>query len=628
MNSFFLNPKGGSQLTFEDLRGLRAEGYVRDSTLDQRDGYGPDIQKHNEERFALSYGLVLGDRWYTDFVSGRTVHKRQEFNKLMEDAALDRFDVLLVDHTSRFGRNQAECIHYKQELGKLGKIIVFVSQGIISGTDRDFLTERINETLDEQYSRSLSRYVSSGMTEKAAHGYANGLPPLGYKSEILPGRKGERKIPDPDATLPILMELLRKYAEAKYSFREVADHVNALGYRTQNGNLFTGHTVKDVLSNRFYEGKVVFHAGQVDEQVFEGVHEVPAELKELWLRCQEVKRERRNTTAGRPAGPKRAFPFSRLLICEPCGNPYHGEAVTKYGNIDLRMTHERRGPGRLCTARPRSASTDFLVSQFAEVAIGHLSLDNRWKDRIIKSLGQETASTKGEEQSAAIQRALEKLRKQHLWGDISDQDYRREHSDLDRQLRSVQPRPATIHLPNLERGARILNDLPALWLHPGVSHEQRQSLIKEVFSKITINGKDFVSIEPKPVYAPLFATMLLDKKLGYCGREPPPSPPETRKVILRTGKLVRGIFFVEDYTTSFPGGGYLEQGLKGGLGFQGYNGLLLHGVHVDRVQHCMQQLMTFAEISLLPQGRQVFQQFPRFPGHVDVGYHQAGCPLF
>ena len=77
MNSFFLNPKSRSQLTFEDLRGLRAEGYIRDSTLDQRDGYGPDIQKHNEERFALSYGLVLGDRWYTDFVSGRTVQEPQ-----------------------------------------------------------------------------------------------------------------------------------------------------------------------------------------------------------------------------------------------------------------------------------------------------------------------------------------------------------------------------------------------------------------------------------------------------------------------------------------------------------------------------------------------------------------------
>ena len=47
--------------SFEDLRGLRAVGYIRDSTLDQQDGYGPDIQKHNEERFAESYALVLSD---------------------------------------------------------------------------------------------------------------------------------------------------------------------------------------------------------------------------------------------------------------------------------------------------------------------------------------------------------------------------------------------------------------------------------------------------------------------------------------------------------------------------------------------------------------------------------------
>ncbi len=37
---------------FEDLRGLRAVGYIRDSKLDQREGYGPDIQRNNEQRFA------------------------------------------------------------------------------------------------------------------------------------------------------------------------------------------------------------------------------------------------------------------------------------------------------------------------------------------------------------------------------------------------------------------------------------------------------------------------------------------------------------------------------------------------------------------------------------------------
>ena len=79
----------GQRITsFEDLRGLRAEGYVRDSTLDQRDGFGPTIQKTNEQRFAETYGLVLGERWYTEFVSGRSVDRRKEFQHVLKDALL------------------------------------------------------------------------------------------------------------------------------------------------------------------------------------------------------------------------------------------------------------------------------------------------------------------------------------------------------------------------------------------------------------------------------------------------------------------------------------------------------------------------------------------------------------
>ena len=124
---------------------MRTEGYIRDSTLDQKDGFGPAIQKGNEERFAEAYGLVLGRRWYTEFVTGRSVKKRLEFHRFLEDAGMDLFDVLLVDHTSRFGRNQAECIRYEEELRLLGKTVVFVSQGIISGSDRDFLAERTHQ---------------------------------------------------------------------------------------------------------------------------------------------------------------------------------------------------------------------------------------------------------------------------------------------------------------------------------------------------------------------------------------------------------------------------------------------------------------------------------------------------
>lgn len=241
-------------VSFEDLKGLRARGYVRDSTLDQRDGSGPDIQRKNEERFAQSYGLEIDGRWYTEFVSGRSMIKRHEFQQVLEDARLDGFDVLLVDHTSRFGRNQAECIRYKEELQRLGKAVIFVSQGIISGSDRDFLAERINETLDEAYSRNLSRYVRAGKAEMAAQGHALGHAPLGYRHDKAPSGRGAHAVPD-DGTMPVLLTLLRGYASGQHSFKSLAHDLNAQGFRSTRGNPFTEGSIATVLSNPFYDGK-------------------------------------------------------------------------------------------------------------------------------------------------------------------------------------------------------------------------------------------------------------------------------------------------------------------------------------------------------------------------------------
>jgi DNA invertase Pin-like site-specific DNA recombinase len=518
--------KTNPMTTFENLRGLRGECYVRDSTLDQRDGFGPDIQRRNEERFAQTYGIILGGRWYTEFVSGRNASKRHEFQKVLDDARSDQFDVLLVDHTSRFGRNQAECIQYKEELQSLGKTIIFVSQGIISGSDRDFLSERINETLDEQYSRNLSRYVSAGLAEKAEHGLHVGPAPLGYKSELLSGKR-ERKIPNP-ATMPALLIALREYASGKVSYREVADELNSHGFRTNTGKLFTGYNMRDILTNRFYEGKVVYHQGLPDEKIINGFHEVSDEVKELWLHCQDVKKGRSITAAGHPRREKNDYPFSKILKCQRCGNPYHGEAVYYRGRMSLRLIHERRALGRKCDTRPRSRSVDSLCKEFNDRVLTYIHLDDGWKDLIIAALRGNDEVKGNQEQRDKLLKALENLRKQHLWGDISDDVYRNERTSLERQFKVSNPDPRPPALPNLEKAAQLLNNLPALWSHQGVTNEQRESLVQEVFNKISIDGGTLVAVEPKSAYLPLFGAMLVQNSYGYRDLEPPPSPPETR----------------------------------------------------------------------------------------------------
>ena len=55
-----------------------------------------------------------------------------------------------------------------------------------------------------------------------------------------------------------------------------------------------------------------------------------------------------------------------------------------------------------------------------------------------------------------------------------------------------------------------------MFLHNiGEMDGEREALVKQVFQRITTDGKDFVDIEPKPEYAPLFATMVTGQKVGY-----------------------------------------------------------------------------------------------------------------
>ena len=98
--------------------------------------------------------------------------------------------------------------------------------------------------------------------------------------------------------------------------------------------------------------------------------------------------------------------------------------------------------------------------------------------------------------------ALENLRKQHLWGGVSDEKYQTEKKGLERRLNQAAPPTQPHRLPNLERAAQPLEELPGLWQHRGVTDEQREALVHEMFHRITIDGKAFASIEPPYTSAP------------------------------------------------------------------------------------------------------------------------------
>ena len=381
---------------------------------------------------------------------------------------------------------------------------MFVSQGIISGSDRDFLSERINETLDEAYSRNLSRWVKEGLAEKAAQGHGIGRPPLGYRNEKSSSGRGAHHVIDSE-TQPALLAALNGYASGKHSFHTLAQELNSQGHCTSDGKPFTESSISTVLNNRFYQGVVVYHRGKSDEEIIFGAHEVPEEIKELWEQCQAVRRDK--SAPGRTSPPsreQRVYPLTGVMICDGCGQPFHGIGSHQSGKISLRMTHS----WHRCDMRPQSVPAVEAEQEFAERVLGCITLDEGWRSAVLSSMTKEGPEPDHSLDIRRIDAVLANLRKQHLWGAIDDQEFKSEYQALQRQRRSMEPRPSVQSTPNLDRAAELLQNLPALWQHPGVTQEQRRELAREVFDEIRLRDGKLVAVKPRPEYAPLFAYSL------------------------------------------------------------------------------------------------------------------------
>ena len=300
----------------------RAVVYIRESTEEQGKGYSPDGQRGAIAQFADATRLRLVGE-YLDLESGTKADTRKDFQRLIADAMTGAFDVVLVFHTSRFARNAMEAKQYKKLLREeLGIDVISVTQSI--GTDTNdptaFLNESINEVFDEYYSRSLSFWTKMGLAQKARQGLVTGSLPWGY----LRGDDGIAT-PDPERA-PVVLALFTIYATGNHSYRDLANWLNARGFRTTRGSLFCSDTVRDMIGNLSYAGFVT--AQRSTSREIKGKHE-PIITEELFDRCAELRRQR--TTTKNPGRPSQRFVLKSIARCERCQGRMYGQNTGRKG---------------------------------------------------------------------------------------------------------------------------------------------------------------------------------------------------------------------------------------------------------------------------------------------------------
>jgi DNA invertase Pin-like site-specific DNA recombinase len=148
---------------------VRAAIYTRVSTADQN----AQFQVRELRDYATRQGWEITET-YQDVISGAK-GSRPGLNRLMEDAAARKFEVLLVWKLDRFGRSLVDCLNNIQELERCRVRFIAVTQNL--DTDQQnpasrFLLHVLGAAAE--FERSLIRERTLAGQQRYRHDYAAG----------------------------------------------------------------------------------------------------------------------------------------------------------------------------------------------------------------------------------------------------------------------------------------------------------------------------------------------------------------------------------------------------------------------------------------------------------------------
>ena len=124
--------------------------------------YSSLIQKNPEWEYA---GV------YADYgISGTRIKKRQEFQRMLEDAEAGQIDVILTKSIQRFARNTLDLLRTVRHLKEIDVEVWFEKENIWTLDAKGELLITIMSSLAQEESRSISENVTWGHRKRFADG--------------------------------------------------------------------------------------------------------------------------------------------------------------------------------------------------------------------------------------------------------------------------------------------------------------------------------------------------------------------------------------------------------------------------------------------------------------------------
>lgn len=306
---------------------IKAASYCRVST--DRDDQANSFE--NQQRYFKEYidrqpDWELYQIYADEGITGTSTKKRAAFNRMIADAHLGKFQLILTKEVSRFSRNILDTITYTRELKALGVGVLFMNDGISTLEPDAELRLSIMGSIAQEESRKTSTRVKWGQTRRMEQGVVFGRSLLGYDV------KDGCLTVNPEGA-EVVRLIFYKYGVEKKGTTVIARELREAGYRTHSGNAKWSNThIVKILKNEKYVGDLVqkktitpdylshakkYNHGEEELVIIRDHHE-PIIDRELWDTVQrELKKRNRNGELG--AGHSNRYVFSGKIKCGECG---------------------------------------------------------------------------------------------------------------------------------------------------------------------------------------------------------------------------------------------------------------------------------------------------------------------
>lgn len=277
-------------------------------------------------------------------ISGTLVKKREEFLKMIEDARIHKFDLILTKEISRFSRNTLDSIMYTQELLSNGVGVYFLNDNINTILPDSELRLTMMSSIAQDEVRRLSERVSFGMKRSIDNGVVLGCSNIyGYVKD-----KGKLVIDEEQAEM--IKIIFDRYANTTDGLSKVSRYLYSIGYKSRTGKRIDTTILTRIIENPKYKGYYCGHKSKVldyrtkqkkrlnesDWIIYKDYENVPPIVsEELWERANTKLRERQDSFTNRSVNKavfQNRYTYSGKIYCGCHNLTYHRSSAGKRKN--------------------------------------------------------------------------------------------------------------------------------------------------------------------------------------------------------------------------------------------------------------------------------------------------------